>query len=108
MDKISMQSVAAERNALEQRVRLARGERIPAHMRNFQVRIGWRDLVDLAGNPAESLGYFIFTPALGHQLHADANPEERLAFAAHIVLGRFDHAVNGIETAAAIGKGADA
>ncbi len=75
---------------------------------NLQVRIGGRDLVDLAGDPAQALRDPVFEPALGHQLHADADAEERTAALAHALVERLDHAVDRIEAAPAIGKGADA
>ncbi len=84
------------------------GERIPAHVRDLQRRIGRRDLVDLAADPAEALGHHVFAAALGHELHADADAEERPALAAHRLLQRLDHAGHRIEPAPAIGEGADA
>ena len=53
-------------------------------------------------------GDLVLEPALGHQLHADADAEERTAALAHAFVERLDHAVDGVETAPAIGKGADA
>ena len=52
--------------------------------------------------------HLVFAPALGQELHADANAEERPALAPHRFLERLDHAGDGIEPAPAIGKGADA
>ena len=43
-----------------------------------------------------------------HQLHADANAEERPRLVAHRFGHRLDHAVKCVETPAAIGEGADA
>ena len=51
---------------------------------------------------------FIFAAALGHQLHADADAEKRLALAAHGFVERIDHARHRVEPAPAIGEGADA
>ena len=48
----------------------------------FRSGIRRRDLVDLAGDPAEARRHLIFAAALGHQLHADADAEERPARAA--------------------------
>jgi hypothetical protein len=45
---------------------------------------------------------------IGHQLHADANAEERPAVFQHALFERLDHAGNGVEAAPAIGEGADA
>ncbi len=54
------------------------------------------------------VGHFLLVAALGHELHADADAEERLALLAHIVVQRLDHAGQRVEPAPAIGKGADA
>ena len=108
MHEIGVQPLRAERQAVEQLVLARNVERVPAHVRNFQVRIGRRDAIDLAGDPAQALRHLVFAPALGQQLHADADAEERPALLAHRLLERGDHAVDRIETAAAIGKGADA
>ena len=56
-------------------------ERVPAHMRNLERRIGWLDLDRVAGDPAEPVARHLLQPALGHQLAADADAEERLAAA---------------------------
>ena len=47
----------------------------------FRLGVVRRDAVDLAGNPAEALDHLVFAAALGHQLHADADAEERPALA---------------------------
>ena len=60
-------------------MRAALVERVPAHVRDLQLRIARRDAVDLAGNPARALDHLVFAAALGHQLHADADAEERPA-----------------------------
>ncbi len=54
------------------------------------------------------VGHLVFAAALGQQLHADADAEERPAFLMHRFVKRLDHAVDGIEPAAAIGERADA
>ncbi len=77
-------------------------------MRNFQVRIGRRDAIDFARDPAQARCHLIFAAALGHQLHADANAEERAAALAHVLLERVDHAGDAVEPLPAIGEGADA
>ena len=89
-------------------MRPQRGERVPAHVGNLQVGVARGDAVDLAGNPAQSFAHPIFAAALGHQLHADADAEERPALATHRFLERLDHALDRIESAAAIRKRADA
>ena len=62
---------------------------------------------DLAADPAEAVGRLELAPALGHQLHADANAEKR-AGADHdrLVQRRFETR-NGSQTAPAIGERAD-
>ncbi len=65
-------------------------------------------LVDLAFDPAEARRHLMLVAALGHQLHADANAEERLALFGDAVGQRIDHAGNRFEPALAIGKRADA
>src|SRR3981189_1343749 len=63
--KIGVQALRSHSDALKQRMRAALIERVPAHMGNLQARIGGRDAIDLAGNPAEPLHHFIFAAALG-------------------------------------------
>ena len=89
-------------------MRPPRVERVPAHVRNLQARIGRRDAVDLARDPAEPLDHLVFAAALGHQLHADADAEERPAARAHALVERVHHAADGVEAAPAIREGADA
>src|SRR4029079_9008656 len=45
--------------------------------------------------------------AFGHELHADADAEERTALAAHRFLQRLDHARHRTEPTAAVGEGTD-
>ena len=79
--EIGVQPVRADVDAVEQRMRPLRVERVPAHMRDLQRRVRRRDAVDLAGDPAQSRGHLVFAAALGHELHADADAEERPAAA---------------------------
>ena len=65
MDEIGVQALRPERQAVEQRMRPIDVERVPAHMRNFQVRITGRDAIDLAGDPAQPRGDLVFAAALG-------------------------------------------
>ena len=106
--EIGVQALRPERQAVDQLVRPRDIERVPAHVRNFQLRIARRDAIDFAGDPAQPLGDFVFAAALGQKLHADADAEERPALAMHRFLERRDHAVDGVEAAPAIGEGADA
>src|SRR4051812_25077348 len=41
------------------------------------------DAAHFAGDPAEACGHLVFAAALGQELHADANAEERPALPAH-------------------------
>ncbi len=83
-------------------------DRVPADLRDFQRRIGRLDLLDVAGDPAEAARHRLFQPALRHQLHADADAEERPRLGDRRLLDRLDHAGHGVEAGAAIGIGADA
>src|SRR5580704_15295145 len=105
--EIAMQALWAECQAVEHGMRSHDIERVPAHVRDFQVRIARHDAIDFAGDPTQAFRHFIFTAALGQELHADANAEERLASLAHRLVQRPDHAVHRVEAAPAIGEGAD-
>src|SRR5262245_61483530 len=75
--EIGMQALRTQGNAGEQWMGLAFAQRVPTHMRDLQLSIGRRDAIDLAGDPAQALGDLVFAPTLGHELHADADAEER-------------------------------
>src|SRR4051812_14860627 len=105
--EIAVQPVGPERDAVEQRVVAALVERIPAHVRDLQIRIAWCNAVDFAGNPPQAFDDFVFAAALGHQLHADADAEEGPTFFAHGLVQRIHHAGHGVEPAAAICEGTD-
>src|SRR5689334_7822850 len=77
-------------------------------MRNFQFRIGWLDAVDFAGNPAKARGHLIFTPALSHQLHTNADSKKWLSIFPHTLFERIDHSWNLVEASSAIGECAHA
>src|SRR5262249_31214833 len=106
--EIGVPPLRPERQALDQWVPTQHIERIPAHVRNLQIRIARRDPIDFAGDPAEAFDHFIFAPALGKKLHADTNAEKRPALAAHGLFERFDHAGNRVEPAPTVGEGANA
>ena len=108
VDEIGVETVLARRNAGKQRVVAHHLERVPAHVRDFQLRVGGRDLHHVAGNPAEPVDGLLLQPALGHELAADANAEEGLSAPDHLLLQRLDHAGDRAEAAPAIGEGADA
>src|SRR6202051_205124 len=105
--EIGVPALWAECQAVEHRVRSRHIERVPAHMRDFQVRIARHNAIDFAGDPAQALGDLVFTAAFGQELHADANAEERPASLPHRLVQRADHAVHRVEAAPAIGEGAD-
>ena len=50
----------------------------------------------------------VLDAARGHQLHADADAEERLAALDDLALQGVDHAGHAVQPGAAIGEGADA
>ncbi len=56
---------------------------VPAHMGDLERRIGTLDRDHFAGNPAEPVDGLEFAAAIGHQLHADADPEKRPAAPPH-------------------------
>src|SRR5579863_7926846 len=57
----------------------ARLELVPAHMRHLERGVRRRNGHDLALEPAEPFGDLELAPALGHELHPDADAEERPA-----------------------------
>src|SRR5712692_5508145 len=104
--EIGVQPGRAGRDAVEHRVMTDLAERVPAHVRDLQARIGRRDAVDLAGNPAQTVRHLVFAAALRHELHADADAEKGPALAAHRVVERVHHAGDCVEAAPAIGEAA--
>ena len=108
MNEIGVQAGFAGRDAGEHGMRPQPVQIVPAHMRDFQQGIARPDRRDVAGDPAQSLGDFILQTARRHQLHADADAEERAAARAHRFFQRLDHAGDRVEAAPAIGEGADA
>ncbi len=108
MDEIGVQAVGPGSDPVENRVGALRLERVPAHVRDLEPRIGGPDRRDVAGNPAEALGGLVFEAAGREQLRPDADAEERLALLPHRLRQRLDHAGDGVEAAPAVGEGADA
>src|SRR5258707_10900025 len=106
MHEISVLTLRSDGDAVEQWMRPARVERIPTHVRDFQIPVRGCDPFDLARDPAQTLRYLIFAAALGHTLHADADPEEQPAARTHAVVERLHHAVENIAPAPAVGEGA--
>ena len=106
--EIGMQPVGARADPGKQRMVALELDRVPADLRDFQRRIGRLDLLDVAGDPAEAARHGLFQPALRHQLHADADAEERPRPGDGYLLDRLGHAGHGVEPGAAVGIGADA
>src|SRR5262245_13980742 len=107
MHEIRVQTLRAQRNSVEHRMRPSGIERVPPHMRDLQISVRWHNPLDVARDPAQSLRHLVFAAALGHELHTDANAEEGTAALAHALVERLHHAVEGIEPPPAIGEGAD-
>src|SRR5437879_5185844 len=103
-----MAALRPERQPLQHRVVSDHIQRVPAHVRNFQVFLARRNLLDITRDPVEALGYAVLLAARGHQLHADADAEERPRLDPHRFRHRLQHAVHSVEAPAAIGEGADA
>jgi len=108
MHEIGVQTALARADSLEQRVRMFHVNRVPADLRDFQRRVGRLHLLHVAGDPAESSRDRLFQASLGHQLHADADAEERTAVPDRDLLDRLDHARHRVEPGAAVGIGAHA
>src|SRR6516162_6574899 len=105
MHEIAVQPLGSERNTGKKRMRPPRMKRVPSHVRDFQIGIGWLDAIDLARDPAQALRDLVFPPAFGHELHANADAKERPAAHAHALLERFYHSADRIEPAPAVGEG---
>ncbi len=108
VNEITMAALRAQRQTLQHRMLPDHVERIPAHVRNFQILFARRNLHDVAGDPVEPGRRDMFLATRCHQLHADADAEERPRLVAHRFRHRLDHAVKRVEAPAAIGEGADA
>src|SRR5215472_18305000 len=94
MHEIRMQSIRAHRYTGKERMVFQHIERIPAHMRNLQIRTQRRNAIDFARDPPETRCYFVFESALRHQLHPDTNAEEGLAIFSYALFKRIDHTRN--------------
>src|SRR5262245_54199351 len=103
-----MQSISAHRYTGKERMVFQHTERIPAHMRDLQIRTRRHNAIDFACDPPETWCYFVFASALSHQLHPDTDAEEGLAILSYAMLQRIDHTRNFVEPTAAIGECANA
>src|SRR4029077_6804007 len=99
-----MQSINAHRYTGKERMVFQHTERIPAHMRDLQIRTRRRNAIDFACDPLETWCYFVFASSLRHQLHPDTDAEEGLAISSYALLQRIHHTGNFVEPAAAIGE----
>src|SRR3984957_19161993 len=108
MHEIGVTAFRSQRQAFEHRMLPDHIERVPAHMGNFQILLARRNLFDVAGDPVEAVGGDVLLAAGRHQLHADADAEERPRLASHRLRHRLDHAVERVKPSAAIGEGTDA
>src|SRR6267142_2621032 len=105
VDEIRM---STRRKPGEQRMNRPRVEFVPPHVRNFERAIRGLDRYDLSADPAEPLDGFELAAPVGHQLHADANPEKRASTGDHrLVQCRLEAGYGGKPTPT-IRKGADA
>lgn len=102
MDEIA---VIAGDEAIRQQMGAGREvQRVPAHMRQAQTGIcGFIHAAYIAGNPAQTFGAAMFEPVFAHELHADADAQERRAIG-----GRgFEHVAQcGAKALCAVGKSA--
>ena len=89
-------------------MRLARIERVPAHVRNLQVGSDGRDPVDLARDPTQPSVTSYSRPRSAISCMPTQMPKNGRPLRRTVSLERFDHAGDGIEAAAAIGERADA
>ena len=94
-------------------VRRAHVEVIPAHVGHLEGERwrarsrgrGWGQRHHLARNPVQARVVAVLTADGGHELHADADAQERTAVPAHHLLQRLDHARQGVQPPAAIPEG---
>src|SRR5262249_33599485 len=107
VDEIGVPTLRTEGQVLEDGMWLARIERVPTHVWDFQIGVGRADTVDLTCYPPQTPRDPVFAPGIGHELHAHADAEERLSARAHPLVERIHHSRNGIEAALAIRKSTD-
>jgi len=103
MDEIRVQAGVAGGDAGEQGMVLFHVNRVPADLGYLQGRVGRRHLPYITLDPAKSFGDGLFKPARRHQLHADAYAQEWDRPALHSIDDRLDHAVDRLQSRAAIG-----
>src|SRR5262249_14372812 len=100
VDKIG---VGAPNEAGEQRMRGASLDFVPPHVRDFQVAIAWFDRHHLSRDPTEARRRFELASAFRHELHPDADAEERASAVDDCFVQRLFKAGNRGETTPAIG-----
>src|SRR5262245_25052484 len=69
MDEIGVQPFLSQGDAIEERMRTSRVERVPAHVRNLELGISGLDHLHIALDPAKSFRLDMFKAAFRHQLH---------------------------------------
>ncbi len=72
---------------VQNRVRVRDDQVVPAHVGHFECLVFGFDFNDFAADPVQPFGVLVLAPPAGHQLHSDANPQERAPFD----LDRFYH-----------------
>src|SRR5438046_648039 len=77
--EIAVEAVRPKSQIIEQRMWPQAIERVPAHVRNLEVRVPWLDPHDIAGDPPKAFGLAVLEAAGRHQLHANTDAIERLA-----------------------------
>ena len=108
---VSVKGIAVQKVGLacrDQRVWGCWDDIVPAHMRNFDRRVGGFNQAHSAFDPAEPCVTAMFFACLGHQLHADANAQKGLGAGAGRFIQGVDHAGNGGQRTHAMGERADA
>src|SRR5690348_9994632 len=92
-------------DAREERMASREMQFVPAHMGNLDGRTrrrAGREFHYLAPDPAQARVAAMLEPEFGHELHADANAEERPGLAAHQLIQRLDHARQARKALAAV------
>ena len=108
MDEIGMQPVVPQRDSCEKFVRPSGYKRVPAHLRNAQIRIGRRQRANNALDPSEPRRFFMFEPGRCEQLHAYADAKEWTPTPQDRLLKSACKSRNIVEPSLAIPKGAHA
>ena len=95
------------RQAGEQRRRRSKVEAVPAHVRHLAVRIDRFEANHISSDPIEAWRFSKFEAARGHQLHANADAQERRATHSDGGADRLDDTGSRRQGAPAGAEGAD-